>query len=84
LDYNKISFNFNSIFNNNFNKNINISDFNKNTFFLFSNNLNIFNFKKIYQSFYYNSNDNSYSFYNNSLLTFEDFGFINSSTIKEL
>lgn len=84
LKFNKINFDFKSLIHYNKNKNLNFNDFFQNTYFLFNNNLNVFNFKKIFQSFLYLSEDNSYNFYNNSILTFEDFGFINTSTLKEL
>ena len=82
LNYNPIKFDFKFLFYNK-NKNLNFNDNFQNIFFLFNNKFNIFNFKNVYQSFLFLSTDNSYLFYNNSILTFEDFGFNNSTSVKE-
>lgn len=82
LNFKFLNFSNNFFFSNtskflNFNDNVN------NLFFLFDNFYNIYNFKKFAQSLTYLSSDNSSLFFSNSVLTFEDFGFVNSSTIKE-
>lgn len=84
FNWKKLNYDFKTLFIYTIYKNLNFNDFYKNNFYIFNNNLNILNFKKVYQSLLFTSTDNSYSFFNNSILTFEDFGLINSSTVKEL
>lgn len=64
-------------------KNINFCDNSINLYYVFFNNKNISNFNLIQQSFNYNSADNSFLHFNNSLVSFEDFGFSSSSAVKE-
>ena len=82
--YSNLCFNNNlhNFFFNNY-RNMNFFDNYSNLYYVFFNDKNVLNFNLIQQSFNYNSSDNSFLHLNNSLLSFEDFGFSSSSAVKE-